>query len=36
MFFLMVLAGFITMCNLKKRLIRVVFWVLLRAMFMND
>ena len=36
MFFLMVLAGFITMCNLKKRLIRVVFWLLLQAMFMND
>ena len=28
--------GFITMCNLKKRLIRVAFWVLLQAMFMND
>ena len=28
--------GFITMCNLiKKRLIRLAFWVLLRAMFMN-
>ena len=28
--------GFIWMCNLKKSLIRAVFWVLLRAMFMND
>ena len=28
--------GFITMCNLKKRLIRAAFWVLLHAMFMND
>ena len=28
--------GFITMCNLKKRLIRAAFWVLLQAMFMND
>ena len=28
--------GFITMCNLKKRLIRSAFWVLLQAMFMND
>ena len=27
--------GFITMCNLKKRLIRLAFWVLLQAMFMN-
>ena len=27
--------GFITMCNLKKRLIRLAFWLLLRAMFMN-
>ena len=27
--------GFISMCNLKKRLIRSSFWVLLRAMFMN-
>ena len=25
--------GFITMCNLKKRLIRAAFWVLLQAMF---
>ena len=24
------------MCNLKKRLIRAAFWVLLQAMFMND
>ena len=28
--------GFIRMCNLKKRLIRAAFWVLLQAMFMND
>ena len=28
--------GFITMCNLKKRLIRAAFWVLLRVMFMNN
>ena len=28
--------GFITMCKLKKRLIRATFWVLLQAMFMND
>ena len=34
LFFL--LNGFITMCNLKKRLIRAAFWVLLQAMFMND
>ena len=27
---------FITMCKLKKRLIRAAFWVLLQAMFMND
>ena len=27
--------GFITMCNLKKHLIRLAFWVLLQAMFMN-
>ena len=27
--------GFITMCNLKKRLIRAAFWVLLQAI-MND
>ena len=29
-------SGFITMCNLQKRLIRAAFWVLLQAMFMND
>ena len=29
-------SGFITMCNLKKRLIRTAFWVHLQAMFMND
>ena len=28
--------GFITMCNLRKRLIRAAFWVLLPAVFMND
>ena len=28
--------GFITMCNLRKRLIRAAFWVLLQAVFMND
>ena len=28
--------GFITMRNLKKRLIGAAFWVLLQAMFMND
>ena len=33
LFFL--LNGFITMCNLKKRLIRAAFWVLLQAI-MND
>ena len=29
-------SGFITMCNLQKRLICAAFWVLLQAMFMND
>ena len=29
------IAGFITTCNLNKRLIRSAFWVLLQAMFMN-
>ena len=28
--------GFITMCNLKRRLMRAVFWILLQAMFMID
>ena len=28
--------GFVTMCNLKKRLIRSAFWVLLQAMFMHS
>ena len=28
--------SFMTMCNLKKRLIRAAFWVILKAMFMND
>ena len=32
---LLFINGFITMCNLKKRLIRSAFWVLLQAMFMN-
>ena len=36
MFFFFLCNGFITMCNLKKRLIRAAFWVLLQAMFMND
>ena len=34
--FIFLFNGFITMCNLKKRLIRAAFWVLLQAMFMND
>ena len=34
--FFFLFKGFITMCNLKKRLIRAAFWVLLQAMFMND
>ena len=29
-------SGFITMCNLQKRLIRAAFWLLLQAMFMSD
>ena len=33
---LFLLNSFITMCNLKKRLIRAAFWALLQAMFMND
>ena len=28
--------GFITMCNLKKRSIPAAFWILLKAMFIND
>ena len=28
--------GFITMCDLKKHLIRAAFWVLLQAMFMTE
>ena len=28
--------GFITMCNLEKRLMRAAFWILLHAMSMND
>ena len=35
LFSLFFIKGFITMCNLKKRLIRLAFWVLLQAMFMN-
>ena len=35
-FFLLLFNGFITMCNLKKHLIRAAFWVLLQAKFMND
>ena len=36
--FIFLFNGFITMCNLKKRLIRAAFWVLLQPMFMimND
>ena len=34
--FIFLFNGFITMCNLKKRLISAAFWVLLQAMFMND
>ena len=34
--FIFLLNGFVTMCYLKERLIRAVFRVLLRAMFMND
>ena len=33
---LFLFSGFITMCNLQKRLICAAFWVLLQAMFMND
>ena len=36
MFIFFLFHGFITMCNLKKRLIHEAFWVLLRAMFMTD
>ena len=32
---LFLINGFITMWNLKKRLIRLAFWVLLQAMFVN-
>ena len=35
LFFIFLFNGFIMMCNLKKRLISVVFWVQ-RAMFMNN
>ena len=34
--FIFLFNGFITMCNLKKRLIRAAFWVLLKLMFMSD
>ena len=34
--FIFLFNGFIMMCNLKKRLIRAAFWVLLQVMFMND
>ena len=34
--FIFLFNGFITMYNLKKRLIRAAFWVLLQPMFMND
>ena len=33
--FIFLFNGFVTMCNLEKRLIRATFWVLLRAMFMK-
>ena len=34
--FLYIFNGFITMCNLQKRLIRAAFWLLLQAMFVSD
>ena len=34
--FIFLFNGFITMCNLKKRLIRAAFWVLLQALFMHE
>ena len=34
-FIFLLFNGFITMCNLKKRLIRATFWVLLQAMFIK-
>ena len=34
--FIFLFNGFITMCNLEKRLIREAFWVLLRVVFMNE
>ena len=34
--FIFLFNGFLTMCNLKKCLIRAAFWVFLQAMFMND
>ena len=34
--FIFLFNAFITMCNLKKRLIRAAFWVLLQAVFIND
>ena len=36
MFIFLLFKGFITMCYLKKRLIRAAFWVFLQAMFIND
>ena len=36
MFIFFLFNGFITMCNLKKCLIRAAFWVLVQAMCMND
>ena len=36
MFVYFLFSGFITMCNLQKRLIHTAFWVLLQAMFMNN
>ena len=34
--FISLLNGFITMCNLQKRLIHAAFWPLLQAMFVSD
>ena len=34
--FISLFNGFITMCNLQKRLIHAAFWLLLQAMFVSD
>ena len=34
--FIFLFNGFITMCNLERRLIRAAFWILLNAMSMKD